>query len=109
MGLYLKKQRVSISEYSNCLTVADKAKLLDRLFAQKKRNEIRSARVKDRYASVRCKYCKTENLEVIVLKDEIWKRINPDIEGWICLRCMEEILGRPLYATDLKFLVEEIK
>jgi hypothetical protein len=36
------------------------------------------------------------------LKDRLWKRINPAIDGMLCLPCAEKRLGRPLSRRDFK-------
>ena len=37
-----------------------------------------------------------------VLKDRLWKRINPSIDGMLCLPCAEKRLGRSLTRRDFK-------
>jgi hypothetical protein len=36
-----------------------------------------------------------------MLKDEVWKRINPKVEGMLCMDCCEKKLGRKLIAADI--------
>ena len=42
------------------------------------------------------------NEQYYVLKDRLWKRINPLIDGMLCLPCAEKRLGRPLSRRDFK-------
>ncbi len=37
-----------------------------------------------------------------MLKDRLWKRIHPQIEGMLCLKCAEARLGRALTRQDFK-------
>lgn len=34
------------------------------------------------------------------LKDTIWRRVNPIILGMLCLKCVDDRLGRALYRSD---------
>jgi len=38
--------------------------------------------------------------EYYVLHDELWQRINPQIEGMLCISCAEKRLGRKLNGAD---------
>jgi hypothetical protein len=44
------------------------------------------------------------NEQFYMLKDRLWRRINPSIDGMLCLRCAETRLGRPLHRGDFKTL-----
>jgi hypothetical protein len=48
-----------------------------------------------------CKCCGTYQVEIIMLKDEVWERINPDKKGWICVACMEDKLDRQITSKDM--------
>jgi hypothetical protein len=50
-----------------------------------------------------CMDCGTDTYatdECYMLKDTVWRRINPIIVGMLCLPCAEERLCRPLYRSD---------
>jgi hypothetical protein len=36
-----------------------------------------------------------------MLKDDVWEKINPEKNGWVCVGCMEEKLGRVITTKDL--------
>jgi hypothetical protein len=38
--------------------------------------------------------------EYYMLKDELWRTINPLVVGMLCLECAEDRLGRPLHRGD---------
>ena len=40
------------------------------------------------------------------LKDEVWEKINPSKEGWVCLSCMEDELGRKINSDDLDLILQ---
>ena len=42
------------------------------------------------------------NEQYYMLKDRLWKRINPSVDGMLCLPCAEKRLGRPLSRKDFK-------
>jgi hypothetical protein len=42
------------------------------------------------------------NEQFYMLKDRIWKRINPLVDGMLCLPCAEKRLGRSLRHMDFK-------
>jgi len=101
---YTKKKKFNLlRDYKTCKTTGEKAILLDNLFKQSKQNEIRKkTRIKERYDNATCLSCGTDDLDILMLSDEMWRKINPEIAGWLCLNCVEKRLGRPLHARDLK-------
>jgi hypothetical protein len=42
------------------------------------------------------------NQQYYMLKDELWKKINPSIDGMLCLPCVEKRLRRSLTRKDFK-------
>lgn len=38
--------------------------------------------------------------EYYMLRDEVWQQAHPDIDGQLCIGCVEQRLGRKLAATD---------
>jgi hypothetical protein len=42
------------------------------------------------------------NEQYYVLKDRLWKTINPGVDGMLCLGCVEKRLGRTLGRKDFK-------
>jgi hypothetical protein len=42
------------------------------------------------------------NQQFYMLKDRLWKRINPSVDGMLCLPCAEKRLGRSLSRKDFK-------
>ena len=38
--------------------------------------------------------------ECYMLKDTVWRSINPLVVGYLCFRCAEDRLGRPLHRGD---------
>jgi hypothetical protein len=44
------------------------------------------------------------NEHYYMLKDRLWRKINPSIDGMLCLPCAEKRLWRPLTRRDFKNL-----
>jgi hypothetical protein len=42
------------------------------------------------------------NKQYYMLKERLWKRINPQLTGMLCLKCAEQRLGRALTRRDFK-------
>lgn len=42
------------------------------------------------------------NEQYYMLKNRLWKRIHPLMDGMLCLPCAEKRLGRPLSRRDFK-------
>jgi hypothetical protein len=42
------------------------------------------------------------NQQYYMLKDRLWSRIHPPIDGMLCLPCAEKRLGRSLTRKDFK-------
>jgi hypothetical protein len=42
------------------------------------------------------------NQHYYMLKNRLWKRINPSVDGMLCLPCAEKRLGRSLSRKDFK-------
>lgn len=40
------------------------------------------------------------NGEYYMVKNKIWNKIHPDMEGMLCVGCLEERLGRSLIPAD---------
>jgi hypothetical protein len=38
--------------------------------------------------------------EYYMLRNEVWAHVNPDIDGQLCISCVEHRLGRTLTAAD---------
>ncbi|KRQ28153.1 hypothetical protein BKG80_06610 [Mycobacteroides chelonae] len=38
--------------------------------------------------------------EYYMLQNDVWAQANPDIDGHLCIACVEERLGRSLTAAD---------
>jgi hypothetical protein len=55
-----------------------------------------------RFFCVDCDADTYANEQFYMLKDRLWKRINPSIDGMLCLPCAEKRLGRPLSRRDFK-------
>jgi hypothetical protein len=54
-------------------------------------------------SDLRCLDCKIDTDaidEYYMLQNEVWAQANPDIDGQLCIRCVERRLGRTLTATD---------
>lgn len=49
-----------------------------------------------------CSKCGSEYDEDYMLTDELWSRLWPGRKGFLHLKCVEELLGRPLVKTDFK-------
>lgn len=50
-----------------------------------------------------CMDCKRDTLKIdeyYTLKDAVWAEANPDIDGMLCVACVEARLGRPLQSSD---------
>ena len=50
-----------------------------------------------------CLDCKRDTSEIdeyYTLKDEVWAEANPDIDGMLCIACIEKRIGRQLTAAD---------
>lgn len=43
-----------------------------------------------------------------MLQDDLWKQINPQIIGMLCLACVEKRLKRPLVKEDFSITPEEM-
>ena len=48
-----------------------------------------------------CKYCGTYDVEIIMLRNEIWEKVNPAKKGWVCVSCIEQRLDRLITSKDL--------
>ena len=52
-----------------------------------------------------CKDCSTEifvDVNMVMVKDNLWKKICDSFEDAICDKCMEKRLGRPITEKDFK-------
>ena len=87
---YVKRIKKHLADYPKCETDEERLKLLETLYKNQHANKIRKEKIRERYDKATCLECGTNNLEIIVLKDDVWKQINPDIGGWVCLKCMEK-------------------
>lgn len=47
------------------------------------------------------KDCEKNDKDYYMLKDELWAEIHPQIDGMLCMDCVEEKLGRKLIADDI--------
>ena len=50
-----------------------------------------------------CKKCNIDTLEIkeyYMVKNEIWKKVNPELTGMLCITCLERKLGRQLKSED---------
>lgn len=52
------------------------------------------------YLCLDCKRDTSEIDEYYTLKDEVWAEANSDIDGMLCIGCVEDRLGRPLNRHD---------
>jgi hypothetical protein len=54
----------------------------------------------DRGAWWPCKWC-GRRADCYRVSDELWRTYGPPAQGWLCLECFEDRLGRPLSRDDL--------
>jgi hypothetical protein len=55
-----------------------------------------------RFFCMECDVDTYANEQYYVLKDRLWKRIHPPVDGMLRLSCAEKRLGRPLSRRDFK-------
>jgi hypothetical protein len=54
------------------------------------------------YICMDCSADTNKHEQYYALKDRLWRRINPAVDGMLCLPCAEKRLGRPLSRPDFK-------
>lgn len=60
---------------------------------------------KDGYTALLCDDCKVEifaNVNMVMLKDELWMKISNKFKDAYCDCCIEKRMGRPIELEDLK-------
>lgn len=48
-----------------------------------------------------CLECHKHPVDGYMVKDNIWTRFYDEFSGWVCSRCFQDKLGRPLTKEDL--------
>jgi hypothetical protein len=99
---YIRTPKANIDMYPKCRNNAERLKLIQDLFKEYKQFEIRKKEIRKRYSETSCIYCGDDDLHLIMLHDNIWKQVNPDIKGWVCIPCMEKKLKRSLTVYDVR-------
>lgn len=56
--------------------------------------------VNDSFDCLDCKVNTRALEEYYTVTDEVWSQVNPDIDGMLCIGCVEDRLGRPLNYND---------
>ena len=62
-------------------------------------------RTHDRFNCLDCGQDTAQLHEYYMLRDDLWRQINPTIDGMLCIGCVEKRLGRRLQRGDKVLLL----
>lgn len=54
----------------------------------------------DAFICINCDINTSEINEYYMIEDHLWKKVNPNITGMLCIGCVENKLGRKLNSAD---------
>lgn len=54
----------------------------------------------DEFICIECNINTSDIQEYYMIQDYLWKQVNPQINGMLCIGCVETKLGRTLISTD---------